>query len=245
MAALAMQRAVEHDSKEPKWLKERDHLLLLIPDQPATILQVKGVQCTLFSEIAHGPYSRSFVVCIVISRSRSVCWQCSEVWTVAKTDSSVGQEEGSRGLESWLAAEKERALPEFRRKRPKYYYYYEWMKERIATHCGALPEPVLDKLLNVEAGELDTLLTYPAGVQAKVSLQIWQQFACIWKPISTKAAGNCVDIILHANRVLDVVILGLFIYRLPNIEQCMECVCRCFQPAGLCCVNIAKRESNL
>ena len=42
MAALAMQQAVEHDSKEPKWLQERDRLLLLIPDQPATILQVKG-----------------------------------------------------------------------------------------------------------------------------------------------------------------------------------------------------------
>ncbi|BDA46880.1 hypothetical protein COCOBI_09-3330 [Coccomyxa sp. Obi] len=115
MAALAMQRAMEQDSEQPQWLKERDRLLLLISDQPAIILQ----------------------------------------------------EEGSRGLESWLAAEKERALPEFKRKRPKYYYYYEWMKERIATHCGGLPEPVLDKLLNIEAGELDTLLTYPAGVQTK------------------------------------------------------------------------------
>ncbi|CAL8471500.1 g11042 [Coccomyxa elongata] len=115
MAALAMQRAVEQESEEPQWLKERDRLLLLIPDQPATILL----------------------------------------------------EEGSKGLESWLAAEKERALPEFKRKRPKYYYYYEWMKERIGTHCGVLPAPVLDKLLNIEAGELDTLLTYPAGVQAK------------------------------------------------------------------------------
>lgn len=69
-----------------------------------------------------------------------------------------------------MAAERDRALPEFKRKRPKYFYYYEWMRQRIADHCGALPEPVLDKLLNVEAGELDTLLTYPAGVQAKVVL---------------------------------------------------------------------------
>lgn len=42
MAALAMQQAMEQDSEEPQWLKERDRLLLLIPDQPATILQVKG-----------------------------------------------------------------------------------------------------------------------------------------------------------------------------------------------------------
>ncbi|EIE21983.1 hypothetical protein COCSUDRAFT_56426 [Coccomyxa subellipsoidea C-169] len=115
MAALAMQRAVEQDGDEPQWLQDRDRLLLLVADRPATVLQ----------------------------------------------------EEGSAGLERWLAADKERSLPEYQRKRPKYYYYYEWMRQRIADHCGALPESVVDKLLNVEAGELDTLLTYPAGVQAK------------------------------------------------------------------------------
>ncbi len=45
MAALAMQRAVEQESDERQWLKERDRLLLLLPDQPATILQVKGFEC--------------------------------------------------------------------------------------------------------------------------------------------------------------------------------------------------------
>lgn len=78
------------------------------------------------------------------------------------------QEEGSQGVEKWLEAERERNLPEFRRQRPKYYYFFEWMKERISQHCGALPAPVLDKLLNTEAGELDTLLNYPKGIQAKV-----------------------------------------------------------------------------
>ena len=81
---------------------------------------------------------------------------------------SLLQEEGSQGLEKWLEAERERNLPEFRRQRPKYYYLYEWIKERISQHCGALPAPVLDKLLNIEAGELDTLLNYPKGIQAKV-----------------------------------------------------------------------------
>jgi hypothetical protein len=77
------------------------------------------------------------------------------------------QAEGSAGLERWMEAQAEAALPEFKRRRPKYYYYYEWMRERIAQRCGALPEPVLDKLLNIEAGELDDLLTYPAGILAK------------------------------------------------------------------------------
>lgn len=49
------------------------------------------------------------------------------------------------------------------------------MKERIAEHCGRLPEPVLDKLLNVEAGELDTLLTYPKGIRGKVKKIISQE----------------------------------------------------------------------
>ena len=78
------------------------------------------------------------------------------------------QEEGSQGLERWLEAESERNLPEFKRQRPKHYYYYEWMKDRITQHCGALPDAVMDKMLNIEAGELDTLLNYPKGIQSKV-----------------------------------------------------------------------------
>ncbi len=81
---------------------------------------------------------------------------------------TVVQEGGSEALDEWLEAEKERNLPEFKKRRPKYYYYFEWMKERISQHCGELPAPVLDKLLNIEAGELDTLLNYPKGIQAKV-----------------------------------------------------------------------------
>ena len=73
-------------------------------------------------------------------------------------------------MEEWMEAEKERNLPEFKKQRPKYYYYFEWMKERISQHCGKLPAPVLDKLLNIEAGELDTLLNYPKGIQSKASL---------------------------------------------------------------------------
>ena len=80
------------------------------------------------------------------------------------------QDEGSQGLEKWLEAEKERNLPEFKKHRPKYYYYYEWMKERITQHCGALPAPVLSKLLDVEAGELDTWLNYPKGIQSKACI---------------------------------------------------------------------------
>ena len=45
------------------------------------------------------------------------------------------QERGSAGLEALLAAEKEERMPEFLRKRPKFYYYYEWMRKRIGQQA--------------------------------------------------------------------------------------------------------------
>ena len=59
----------------------------------------------------------------------------------------LAQASGSAGLEAWLAAEAERAVPDYKKAWPKYYYYYEWMRERIAAACGELPAPVLDKML--------------------------------------------------------------------------------------------------
>ena len=40
MAALAMQRALELDSKEPQWRAERDRLLLCVPEH-TSLLQVR------------------------------------------------------------------------------------------------------------------------------------------------------------------------------------------------------------
>ena len=54
------------------------------------------------------------------------------------------------------------------RARPKYYYYYKWMRERVTQHCGALPPPVLEKVVRIDATELDMLLTYPSGIRQQV-----------------------------------------------------------------------------
>ncbi len=77
---------------------------------------------------------------------------------------------GSReGLAGWREDARERSLPEFMRKRPKYYYYYEWMKKRIAEHFpSGLPQPVVDKLLTTDADELDLLLQYPEAIRGQV-----------------------------------------------------------------------------
>jgi hypothetical protein len=40
---------------------------------------------------------------------------------------------GAAGLEAALRAELLAARPEFLRQRPKYYYYYEWMRKRITA----------------------------------------------------------------------------------------------------------------
>ena len=42
------------------------------------------------------------------------------------------------GLEAHLAAEREAAKPEFLRQRPKYFYFYEWMKKRIGAQVVVL-----------------------------------------------------------------------------------------------------------
>ena len=56
------------------------------------------------------------------------------------------------------------------RPRSKYYYFYEWMRERISDHFPHLPEPIMDKLLAMDAGELDLLLRYPKAIRGQVSV---------------------------------------------------------------------------
>ncbi|KAK9822055.1 hypothetical protein WJX74_003920 [Apatococcus lobatus] len=77
------------------------------------------------------------------------------------------EEGGVAALKHKLAAEAEEAKPEFLKQRPKYYYYYRWMTERITEHCTQLPAPVMDKLLTMDAGELDLLLQHESAIKAK------------------------------------------------------------------------------
>lgn len=77
-------------------------------------------------------------------------------------------EEGAEATVAWLDKEKWANAPEYVRPRPKYYYLYEWMRERIGEHYPALPEPVMDKLLALDSGELDLLLQYPRAIKGQV-----------------------------------------------------------------------------
>lgn len=136
---------------------------------------------------------------------------------------------GAAGLEAHLAAEREAALPEFKRHRPKYYYYYEWMKKRIyaqvrwqgagrlASHrllaqgidsafpsdahaevtlpClqyPELPEAVMDKLLALEANELDMVLQYPRATQVMVRIQLLKRRKLPCSSPWRMVAGACV-----------------------------------------------------
>ncbi len=75
-------------------------------------------------------------------------------------------------MKQWLADEAEQKKPEFLKQRPKYFYYYEWMKERICESHPALPELVMDKLLTMPAGDLDLILQHPQATTWKVSSHV-------------------------------------------------------------------------
>jgi len=74
---------------------------------------------------------------------------------------------GTREALAWLEVDKWENAPEYIRPRPKYYYFYEMMKERIYEHFPELPQPVMDKLLSLDAGELDLLLQYPRAIKGQ------------------------------------------------------------------------------
>lgn len=75
---------------------------------------------------------------------------------------------GFKGLVRMMETEKERAKPEVFKNRPKYYYYYEWMKRRIEQRHPSISEQVMDKLLTLDATELDLLLQYPQAIDNTV-----------------------------------------------------------------------------
>lgn len=75
---------------------------------------------------------------------------------------------GYKGLHRMMEVEQERSLPEFKKNRPKYYYYYEWMRRRIEERHPNISGPVMDKLLTLDATELDLLLQYPTAIDNTV-----------------------------------------------------------------------------
>ncbi len=50
----------------------------------------------------------------------------------------------------------------------QYHYYNQWMRQRLAGACPGLPEPVVLRLLALDAGDLDLMLQHPLGAQAQV-----------------------------------------------------------------------------
>ena len=74
---------------------------------------------------------------------------------------------GSAAAVAWLEVDKWRHAPEYVRPRPKYYYFYEMMREKIEAHYPSLPPPVMDKLLATDADELDLLLQYPEAIRGQ------------------------------------------------------------------------------
>ena len=133
---------------------------------------------------------------IVLNLLRHTCGAAALMLQMVAWTEQAG---GSAKLEAMLAHDAEEATPEFLRQRPKYYYYHLWMRDRIAEHCGRdLPEPVVLKMLDMEAGELDLVLNYPRAAQQQVSAD-----ALILMPVSGHvASANRVASLLYLLRCL-------------------------------------------
>jgi hypothetical protein len=75
---------------------------------------------------------------------------------------------GGAAAAAYAEEMRQEALPEYLKARPKHYHYGRWMRGRIEAACGAaLPPPVVAKLLELPADDLDLLLTHPEGVLAQ------------------------------------------------------------------------------
>jgi hypothetical protein len=94
---------------------------------------------------------------------------------------------GSDAALSWLEEDKWRHAPEYVRPRPKYYYFYEMMREKIEAHYppGTLPAPVMDKLLSTDADELDLLLQYPEAIRGQT-----EEYLAVLREEGAEALGT-------------------------------------------------------
>ncbi|KXZ55497.1 hypothetical protein GPECTOR_2g1046 [Gonium pectorale] len=81
---------------------------------------------------------------------------------------AAAAEAPEQGLVALLARRAEERLPEFLRPRPRWHYYNEWMRTRIAAAAPGLPEPVVEKLLAAtDANDLDLMLQHPLTLLAQ------------------------------------------------------------------------------
>ena len=84
-------------------------------------------------------------------------------------------EGGWRGFQRMLL-DTMHAEPLIRRLLPPFFFYFRWMEQRMLEHFDALPEPVVDKMLQMDSSDLDLLLQYPkaACIQAETLLEQYE-----------------------------------------------------------------------
>lgn len=141
-----MQRALELEPECEDYQEAIERLMRRIPEACAEALRVR----------ARGRPADDTQLCFLIhGLLDNSCWHsaaCRALPQAATLDTSnlttcccllplTLQAGGAAGLEAHLAGEAEAAKPEYLRQRPKYYYYFEWMKKRIlaqASGCGWL-----------------------------------------------------------------------------------------------------------
>ena len=86
---------------------------------------------------------------------------------------------------------------------PQYHYYYEWTRQRISQQCGgpgSLPVPVVQRLLQLDANDLDIMLQHPRAIRAQVVMRSilarWPTslYTClgelVWEPAKDTSSTN-------------------------------------------------------
>ena len=136
LAALSMARAAELQPESEEYAAALERLMRRIPEECAAALQVGGR-----GREAAG--RRGLGACAQGKRWEPARRRQPEHKPLRPASAPLlahlaphRQANGAAGLEAQLAGEREAARPEYLRQRPKYYYYYEWMRKRISAQVG-------------------------------------------------------------------------------------------------------------
>ena len=104
-------------------------------------------------------------------------------------------EESTSGLCRRIKQERDAKLPEFKRARPKYASYFEWMSQRIEARCPGMEQGAIDKLLCMDSGELDLLLQPQNKDMDSAALLTAADKGIDWKTFQTLASAETAHMI--------------------------------------------------
>ena len=112
-------------------------------------------------------------------------------------DLQVLQDEGVAALLARIQQQHDASLPEYKRPQPKYAAYFSWMARRIEERFPQLDEASRDRLLCMDAGELDLLLDPKNAHLDAAALMHAAQAGLGWKAFEAMGRSDPVSQLLN------------------------------------------------